>query len=108
MIQKLIQARKEYVGLLRRELLGPGSEISVPDEAHELISSEPDKRYSVGILFPRDNKMGVDNDDTFQDGSDGPEMAGDGTEDAAQEDSIGREKQDGGESASGGEKDGDG
>ena len=107
MIQKLIQARKEYVGLLRRELLGPGSEISIPDEAHELISSAPDKRYSVGILFPRDNKMGVDNDDTFQDGNDRPEMAGDGTGDAAQEDPIGPEKHDGGESAPGEEKDGD-
>ena len=108
MIQKLIQARKEYVGLLRRELLGPGSEISIPDEAHELISSAPDKRYSVGILFPRDIKMGAENDDAFQDGNDETEMTGDGAEDAAQEDSIGREKQDGGESASGGEKDGDG
>ena len=108
MIQKLIQARKEYVGLLRRELLGPGSEISVPDEAHELISSAPDKRYSVGILFPRDIKMGAENDDAFQDGNDETEMTDDGAEDAAQEDSIGREKQDGGESASGGEKDGDG
>ena len=108
MIQKLIQARKEYVGLLRRELLGPGSEISVPDEAHELISSAPDKRYSVGILFPRDIKMGAENDDAFQDGNDETEMTDDGAEDAAQEDSISREKQDGGESASGGEKDGDG
>ena len=108
MIQKLIQARKEYVGLLRRELLGPGSEISVPDEAHELISSAPDKRYSVGILFPRDIKMGAENDDAFQDGNDETEMTDDGAEDAAQEDSISREKQDGGESAPGGEKDGDG
>lgn len=60
----MLQTREEYADLIRRELLGPGSEISVPDDEHELISSPPDRRYSLGILFPRDTKMKADNDDT--------------------------------------------
>lgn len=57
MVDKMLQTREEYADLIRRELLGPGSEISVPDDEHELISSSPDGRYSLGILFPRDTKM---------------------------------------------------
>ena len=30
-ISEMIQARKEYVNLIKNELLGPGSEISIPD-----------------------------------------------------------------------------
>ena len=55
--QEMIEARKQYIGLVRKELLGPGSEISIPDEEHELITNSPEKNYSVGILFPRDNKF---------------------------------------------------
>ena len=66
MVDKMLQTREEYADLIRRELLGPGSEISVPDDEHELISSSPDGRYSLGILFPRDTKMKADNDDTQQ------------------------------------------
>ena len=36
-----IAARKEYVERVKKELLGPGSEVSIPDEEHELISSSP-------------------------------------------------------------------
>ena len=39
--QQLIDARDEYIGRIRAELMGPGSEFSVPDGAHELISSSP-------------------------------------------------------------------
>ena len=60
----LIEVRREYVEWIRCELLGPGSEISFPDREHELISIEPDKRYSIGILFPQENKMEQDIDDT--------------------------------------------
>ena len=66
MIDRMLQAREEYVDLIRRELLGPGSEISIPDDEHELISSAPDGRYSLGILFPRDTKMNAENNDTVQ------------------------------------------
>lgn len=69
--KELITAREEYIELLRKELLGPGSEVSVPDEDHELISSPPERRYSMGILFPQNNKVNADNDETAQtDGSD--------------------------------------
>ena len=60
----LIEVRKEYVELVKKELLGPGSEISIPDEAHELITNSPDVRYSIGILFPRNNTINADNDDS--------------------------------------------
>lgn len=61
-----INARSEYVSLIKKELLGPGSEITIPDEEHELISTSPDKRYSIGILFPKNMKLGADNDDTVR------------------------------------------
>ena len=51
--QSMISAREEYIGIIRDELLGPGSEFSLPDKEHELISSTPTSRYSVGILFPQ-------------------------------------------------------
>lgn len=63
MKQQMIEARKEYIELAKKELLGPGSEISIPDEEHEIISNSPELHYSIGILFPRDNKMDADNDD---------------------------------------------
>lgn len=39
--QTMISAREEYIGIIRDELLGPGSEFSLPDREHELISSTP-------------------------------------------------------------------
>ena len=66
MIDEMLRAREEYVDLIRCELLGPGSEISIPDRAHELISSAPDGRYSLGVLYPRDTKMNADSNDTTQ------------------------------------------
>ena len=59
-----IDVRKEYVERVRRELLGPGSEVCIPDIEHELISSSPNVRYSIGILFPQKQCMIRDNDDT--------------------------------------------
>lgn len=66
MIQKLLQTRDEYIDLIKRELLGPGSEVSVPDDEHEVISSAPDVRYSLGILYPRDCKINADSNDTVR------------------------------------------
>ena len=64
-IQKqLIDARDEYINLIKSELLGPGSEFNVPDIEHELISSSPMSRYSVGILYPQENQLNQDNDET--------------------------------------------
>lgn len=62
--EQLIQARDEYVDIIRSELLGPGSEFNLPDKEHELISSSPTSRYSMGILFPQGNLVEQDNDET--------------------------------------------
>lgn len=61
---QMIAAREEYVDIIKSELLGPGSEFSVPDVEHEIISSSPTSRYSVGILFPQGNLVEQDNDET--------------------------------------------
>ena len=58
------EVRNDYIDLIKKELLGPGSEISLPDEEHELISTRPDGRYSIGILYPQEQKNNVDNDCT--------------------------------------------
>ncbi len=62
--KQLIDAREEYIKIIKSELLGPGSEFSLPNIEHELISSTPISRYSVGILFPQGNQMNQDNDET--------------------------------------------
>lgn len=62
----MVTARDKYISIIRSELLGPGSEFSWPDKDHELISSTPTSRYSLGILFPQGNKIGQDNDETVQ------------------------------------------
>lgn len=62
--KQLIDARDEYINLIKSELLGPGSEFSVPDIERELISSSPMSRYSVGILYPQENQLNQDNDET--------------------------------------------
>lgn len=62
--EQLILARDEYINLIKAELLGPGSEFSVPDAEYELISSTPLSRYSVGILYPQGNLVNQDSDET--------------------------------------------
>ncbi len=61
--KQCLETRETYIELIKKELLGPGSEVSIPDEEHELISTSPDTRYSIGILFPRNDKLNADNDD---------------------------------------------
>lgn len=36
--KELISAREKYINEIKAELAGPGSEFSVPDSEHELIS----------------------------------------------------------------------
>lgn len=60
---EMIKARDEFIALVKAELLGPGSEVSIPDAEHELITTVPEKRYSIGILFPKENKMNADGND---------------------------------------------
>jgi len=57
-VSNRIKNRNEYIERLRNELLGPGSEINIPDKEHELISANPEKRYSIGILFPQSKNIG--------------------------------------------------
>ena len=64
--RSMISAREEYINIIKSELLGPGSEFSLPDAEHELISSTPTSRYSVGILFPQGNEVNQDNDETVE------------------------------------------
>lgn len=59
----MISARDEYIDIIKAELLGPGSEFDVPDKEHEIISSSPLNRYSIGILFPQENLVEQDNDE---------------------------------------------
>lgn len=90
-MQNLVKAREEYIDLIRRELLGPGSEVSIPDAEHELITTSPEKRYSIGILFPKNNKMNADNDDTER-----PDENADDEEDEATEMEDSGDKEEGG------------
>ena len=62
--EAMISAREEYIDIIKSELLGPGSEFSVPDAEHEIISTSPTSRYSLGILFPQGNLVNQDNDET--------------------------------------------
>jgi len=63
--RQLIDAREEYVQIIKSEIMGPGSEFSIPDANHELISARPDSRYSVGILFPQGNQSNQDSEETL-------------------------------------------
>lgn len=65
-INEFLLARDEYIAHIKEELLGPGSEISIPDAEHELITNSPDVRYSIGILFPKNNKLNADNNDSLR------------------------------------------
>lgn len=76
----LLELRKKIIHAMRAELMGPGSEVSYPDEEHELISEYPAERYSVGILYPREQRFG-DNDAVSED-----ENATDSDEDVIVED----------------------
>lgn len=63
--ESMMVARDEYINIIKSELLGPGSELRIPDSEHELISSSPLSRYSIGILFPQGNLIEQDNDETI-------------------------------------------
>ena len=61
--QTMISAREEYIGIIKDELLGPGSEFSLPDREHDVCRFEflsafeilavdfsPEFRYAVLAL----------------------------------------------------------
>ena len=62
--EQMIVAREEYINLIKSELMGPGSEFSVPNPECELISSSPISRYSIVILYPQGNQVNQDSDET--------------------------------------------
>lgn len=64
MYEDELLARNELIEKMKDELLGPGSEPFCIDPEHEVISSKPEQRYSVGILFPRGVSMKMEDDDT--------------------------------------------
>jgi hypothetical protein len=82
---QMIVARDEYINLVKQELLGPGSEFSVPNAERELISSSPTSRYSVGILYPQGNHVNQDNDETVPLTADNENDADDVLEDETEE-----------------------
>lgn len=49
-----LNAREDYIQAIKEELLGPGSEISLPDKEHEIISGRPEFRYFLGVLYPEE------------------------------------------------------
>lgn len=54
-----VNVREEMIALVKKELLGPGSEGFSENEMEELIWEQPSKRYSTGILYP----MGATNNE---------------------------------------------
>ncbi|MBF4695993.1 helicase-related protein [Fusibacter ferrireducens] len=48
-----VDVREKMIELIKKELLGPGSEDFSENESEELIWEKPSKRYSTGILYPR-------------------------------------------------------
>ncbi len=63
---EMIQSREDYIRLIKNELLGPGSEISIPDAEHEIITNAPQVRYSMGILFPQENRVNSENNESLR------------------------------------------
>lgn len=59
-------ARNVLIDEIKKELLGPGSEYSIPDADHEIITDLPEVRYSVGILFPQKERYEADNNDPIR------------------------------------------
>lgn len=64
MNKELISIRTDYISRIKDELMGPGSESLISDKEHEILSTSPINRYSIGILFPQESKMGKDDDET--------------------------------------------
>lgn len=59
------EAREKIYEEVKKELLGPGSEDIGGDIEHELITDDPISRYSLGILFPREDISKQDTDSTL-------------------------------------------
>jgi len=64
------KTRKEYVEDIKKNLLGPGVEMSVPDAEHEILSDMPSGVYQMGMLYPQqitnNDNEDVDYDDEYE------------------------------------------
>lgn len=59
------QVRQKIFEDVKAELVGPGSEDIGPQIETEVISDSPLERYSAGILFPMDTKVGQNEDEKY-------------------------------------------
>lgn len=57
------KAREWLINEMKKEMLGPGSEPFTIDTEKEVISTSPEKRYYVGILYPQNNQSGIEDDE---------------------------------------------
>lgn len=64
-IEEYVKVRREIVNRIKAEMLGPGSEDLGGDIRFEVISDSPRERYSLGILFPQNNKNGQDDGEKY-------------------------------------------
>ena len=78
MRKQCLEARSTLVNNLFEELIGPGSgehldaagiPCSIPDQAHEVITDLPERRYYIGVLYPQRNQMNQDNDASREESS---------------------------------------
>ena len=53
------ELRDKTLDLVRKELLGPGSEDLCENIKYEIITDSPIERYSTGILYPLNNNIDV-------------------------------------------------
>ncbi|HBF8150296.1 TPA: helicase [Clostridioides difficile] len=63
------ELRDKTLDLVRKELLGPGSEDLCENIKYEIITDSPIERYSTGILYPLNNNIDVSNTSEY-DGED--------------------------------------
>lgn len=63
MEEQYLEVRRQIVERCRREMLGPGSEDVGSNIETEVISDSPVERYSLGVLFPQNNKYNIDDEE---------------------------------------------
>lgn len=67
LLNEILDTRKLLTEQFRRELVGPGSEPLCLDDEHEVIQTKPEKRYCIGILYPQESLIQVENNETTGD-----------------------------------------
>lgn len=67
MFDEQLDTREKLIKQMKMEMLGPGSEEYEGDSEYEILSGKPEKRYCVGILYPKGNKCNIEEDETMSD-----------------------------------------